>query len=87
MITRYAAVYCGTLEEVVYRERGGEGRTRRDAGSRPGSVFERNLPGYIWKSLPRPDWSARVGTRDIDWLGTTWSLARTHKYSFQKALL
>ena len=34
-ITRYAAVYCGTLEGVVYRERGEE-RTRGDAGSRPG---------------------------------------------------
>ena len=57
--------------------------TERGERSRPGSVFERTRPDYIWKSLPRYDWSARVETRGIDWLGTTWSLAHTHKQSFR----
>ena len=30
------------------------------------------------KSLQRSDWSARVRTRGIDWLGTARSLPRTH---------
>ena len=45
-------------------------RVRRDAESRQEKCV------YIRKSLPRTDWSARLRTRDIDWLGTTPTHAR-----------
>ena len=45
------------------------------------SVLKRIWPGYIPRSQPRSDWSARVRTRGIYWLGTTHSHARTNGLS------
>ena len=54
-------------------------RVKREAGSRQGKC--------VGAHLAQSDWSARVRTRGIDWLGTTRSHARTHVLSFQNVLL
>ena len=61
-------------------------RVKCGARSRQG-VFKRNWADYIWRSLARSDWSARVRPRSIDWLGTTSTGARMYKCSFQNVLL
>ena len=48
-------------------------RVKRDAGSRQGKCVRAHLA--------RSDWSARVRTRGIDWLGATRSHARAYGLS------